>query len=105
MRLYNFVIRPNKPRVGRPPNGTGAIKGSSSIAGTKRKSMNEDEESAKIRQLEETLARLKNGTANAEDVALAGRAANGGIMTTAAAGDHDSNSDSDSSDSSGSDSE
>jgi hypothetical protein len=97
-KLYNFVIRPMKPRVGRPPNGVGSSKpAGGAIAGTKRKSMNEEEETAKIRQLEETLYRLKNGIATADDVATAGRAAaNGGDET---------GSDSDDSDSSGSDSE
>ncbi|KAG8830786.1 hypothetical protein FRC17_004244 [Serendipita sp. 399] len=97
IRLYNFVIRPNKPRVGRPPNGSAANKPAGAIAGTKRKSMNEEEESEKIRQLEATLARLKSGTATAEDLA-ATQPLNG-------MGGDDSGSDSDSSDSSGSDSE
>ncbi|KAG8834592.1 hypothetical protein FS842_000951 [Serendipita sp. 407] len=96
IRLYNFVIRPNKPRVGRPPNGSASSKPTGAIAGTKRKSMNEEEESEKIRQLEATLARLKNGTATIEDLQAVEQPVNGG---------DDSGSDSDSSDSSGSDSE
>lgn len=60
--------------------------------------MNEDEETAKIRQLEETLARLKSGKQTAEDVAIAQSALGHGP------GD-DSDSDSDSTGSSGSDSE
>lgn len=103
-RLYNFVIRPNKPRVGRPPNGSSSSKALGvvgQVAGTKRKSMNEEEESEKIRQLEATLQRLKNGQATAEDVMTASQM-NG--MTTGGGGD-ESGSESDSSDSSGSDSE
>lgn len=101
MRLYNFVIRPSKPRVGRPPNGSGLSKsGSGVVAGTKRKSMNEEEETAKIKHLEETLARLKSGTATEADVMVAQAQVNGGVGV----GD-DSQSDSDASDSSGSDSE
>lgn len=102
MRLYNFVIRPSKPRVGRPPNGSGLSKsGSGVVAGTKRKSMNEEEESAKIKQLEETLARLKNGTATADDLNNAARAQENARGVAA----DNSDSDSDASDSSGSDSE
>lgn len=64
MRLYKFVIRPSKPRVGRSPNGSGLSKrGSSVFTGTKRRRLDEEEESAKIKQLEENLARLKNVTA------------------------------------------
>jgi len=66
------------------------------VAGTKRKSMNEDEETAKIRQLEETLQRLKSGVATADDMETARAQANGG---------DDSGSETGSSDSSGSDSE
>jgi hypothetical protein len=102
MRLYNFVIRPSKPRVGRPPNGSGLSKaGSGVVAGTKRKSMNEEEETAKIKQLEETLARLKNGSATADDFANVARAQENDRSVAGV----NSDSDSDASDSSGSDSE
>ena len=102
IRLYNFVIRPYKPRVGRPPGGSGSSKsmGANQVAGTKRKSMNEDEETAKIRQLEETLERLKNGSATIDDMEAARMQMNG----TGGGGD-ETDTQTGSSDSSGSDSE
>jgi hypothetical protein len=63
--------------------------------------MNEEEETAKIKQLEETLARLKNGSATADDLANVARAQE----NDRSAGGVNSDSDSDASDSSGSDSE
>lgn len=75
--------------------------GANQVAGTKRKSMNEEEETAKIRQLEETLLRLKNGSATAEDLAAARVGMDGPGNGDSSGGGSDSGS----SDSSGSDSE
>ncbi|EIW64876.1 Bromodomain-containing protein [Trametes versicolor FP-101664 SS1] len=62
-KLYNFVIRPLKPPVKRPRTGKGTGTG-----GLKRKSMDEDVETKKIRALEEKLKSFEQG----------GRASGGG---------------------------
>jgi len=89
MKLYNFVIRPMRPpppKRNRPGKGTGT-------GGLKRKSMDEDVEAEKIRQLEQRMALFDQGA--------------NGVVPPAAARAHDSDhsSDSSSDDSSGSDSE
>jgi len=95
-KLYNFVIRPQLrttvPKRSRTGKGTGT-------GGLKRKSMDEDVEAEKIRQLEARMALFENPD---------GTAAAGAGVAQAAAGGHDSDRSSDSSDgsdSSGSDSE
>nr|VWO96631.1 Histone acetyltransferase [Ganoderma boninense] len=55
-KLYNFVIRPMKPPVKRPRTGKGTGTG-----GLKRKSMDEDVETKKIRALEEKLKSFEQG--------------------------------------------
>ncbi|KAH9890905.1 Bromodomain-containing protein [Cubamyces lactineus] len=55
-KLYNFVIRPLKPPVKRPRTGKGTGTG-----GLKRKSMDEDVETKKIRALEEKLKSFEQG--------------------------------------------
>ncbi|KAH9853195.1 Bromodomain-containing protein [Lenzites betulinus] len=62
-KLYNFVIRPLRPPVKRPRTGKGTGTG-----GLKRKSMDEDVETKKIRALEERLKSFEQG----------GRASGGG---------------------------
>ena len=89
-KLYNFVIRPMKPPVKRPRTGKGTGTG-----GLKRKSMDEDVESKKIRALEEKLKSFENG----------GRASGGGNNGAAAADMSDHSSESSSDESSASDSE
>ncbi|RDX56080.1 Bromodomain-containing protein [Lentinus brumalis] len=89
-KLYNFVIRPMKPPVKRPRTGKGTGTG-----GLKRKSMDEDVESKKIRALEEKLKSFENG----------GRASGGGSNGAAAAEMSDHSSESSSDESSASDSE
>ncbi|RPD81791.1 Bromodomain-containing protein [Lentinus tigrinus ALCF2SS1-7] len=89
-KLYNFVIRPMKPPVKRPRTGKGTGTG-----GLKRKSMDEDVESKKIRALEEKLKSFENG----------GRASGGGSNGAAAADMSDHSSESSSDESSASDSE
>ncbi|THV05961.1 Bromodomain-containing protein [Dendrothele bispora CBS 962.96] len=89
MKLYNFVIRPMRPQPpkrNRPGKGTGT-------GGLKRKSMDEDVEAEKIRQLEQRMALFDQGA--------------NGVAAPAAARAHDSDhsSDSSSDDSSGSDSD
>ncbi|KAF5382911.1 hypothetical protein D9757_006322 [Collybiopsis confluens] len=87
-KLYNVVIRPMKappPKRNRPGKGTGT-------GGLKRKSMDEDVEAEKIRQLEQRMALFEQG-------------ANGAAPSAARAHDSDRSSDSSSDDSSGSDSE
>ncbi|KAL0575026.1 transcription initiation at TATA-containing promoter protein [Marasmius crinis-equi] len=87
-KLYNFVIRPMKPpppKRNRPGKGTGT-------GGLKRKSMDEDVEAAKIRQLEERMALFEQKAGGASSAAQHHQ------------GGHSSDSSSDS-DSSGSDSE
>ncbi|KAI0757215.1 Bromodomain-containing protein [Daedaleopsis nitida] len=69
-KLYNFVIRPMKPPVKRPRTGKGTGTG-----GLKRKSMDEDVETKKIRALEEKLKSFEQG----------GRSSGGGANGTAAA--------------------
>ncbi|KAF5368460.1 hypothetical protein D9758_002376 [Tetrapyrgos nigripes] len=89
MKLYNFVIRPMRPQPpkrNRPGKGTGT-------GGLKRKSMDEDVEAEKIRQLEQRMALFDQG-ANGISAPVASRAH-----------DSDQSSDSSSDDSSGSDSE
>lgn len=85
-RLYNVVIRPMKappPKRNRPGKGTGT-------GGLKRKSMDEDVEAEKIRQLEQRMALFDNAN---------------GAVPAVRAHDSDRSSDSSSDDSSGSDSE
>ncbi|KAJ3828487.1 hypothetical protein F5880DRAFT_1608389 [Lentinula raphanica] len=87
-RLYNVVVRPLKaapPKRSRPGKGTGT-------GGLKRKSMDEEVEAEKIRQLEQRMALFDQG-------------ANGAVPSGAHAHDSDRSSDSSSDDSSGSDSE
>ncbi|KAJ3794041.1 Bromodomain-containing protein [Lentinula aff. detonsa] len=87
-RLYNVVVRPLKaapPKRNRPGKGTGT-------GGLKRKSMDEEVEAEKIRQLEQRMALFDQG-------------ANGAAPSGARAHDSDRSSDSSSDDSSGSDSE
>ncbi|KAJ3750110.1 Bromodomain-containing protein [Lentinula detonsa] len=87
-RLYNVVVRPLKaapPKRNRPGKGTGT-------GGLKRKSMDEEVEAEKIRQLEQRMALFDQG-------------ANGSVPSGARAHDSDRSSDSSSDDSSGSDSE
>ncbi|KAJ4476755.1 bromodomain-containing protein [Lentinula aciculospora] len=87
-RLYNVVVRPMKaapPKRNRPGKGTGT-------GGLKRKSMDEEVEAEKIRQLEQRMAMFDQG-------------ANGAAPPGARAHDSDRSSDSSSDDSSGSDSE
>ena len=55
-KLYNFVIRPLKPPVKRPRTGKGTGTG-----GLKRKSMDEDVETKKIRALKEKLKSFEQG--------------------------------------------
>lgn len=90
-KLYNFVIRPTRqPATKRSRTGKGTGTG-----GLKRKSMDEDVEAEKIRQLEERMALFDKG-------------AGGAPVPTTARRDDDSDHSSDSSgesDSSGSDSE
>ncbi|KAF9535567.1 Bromodomain-containing protein [Crepidotus variabilis] len=86
-KLYNYVLRPLRqpaqPKRSRQGKGTGT-------GGLKRKSMDEEKEAEKIRQLEERMALFENG----------------GVAPTARPDDSDRSSDSSSgSDSSGSDSE
>ncbi|TBU49725.1 Bromodomain-containing protein [Dichomitus squalens] len=90
-KLYNFVIRPMKPPVKRPRTGKGTGTG-----GLKRKSMDEDVETKKIRALEEKLKSFEQG----------GRTS-GGTTNGAAAGDmsEHSSAESSSDESSASDSE
>ena len=88
-KLYNFVIRPLKPPVKRPRTGKGTGTG-----GLKRKSMDEDVETKKIRALEERLKAFDNPSGS---VASNGAAAE-------AASDH-SSAESSSDESSASDSE
>ncbi|ESK98428.1 transcription regulator [Moniliophthora roreri MCA 2997] len=60
-KLYNFVIRPLKtapPKRSRPGKGTGT-------GGLKRKSMDEDVEAEKIRQLEQRMALFEQGPSSA----------------------------------------
>ena len=58
MKLYNFVLRPLRPPVKRNRTGTGTGTG-----GLKRKSMDEDVEAEKIRQLEERMRLFDGGGA------------------------------------------
>ena len=60
MKLYNFVLRPLRPSVKRNRTGTGTGTG-----GLKRKSMDEDVEAEKIRQLEERMRLFDGGAAPA----------------------------------------
>ncbi|KIK71261.1 hypothetical protein GYMLUDRAFT_976433 [Collybiopsis luxurians FD-317 M1] len=86
-KLYNVVIRPMKappPKRNRPGKGTGT-------GGLKRKSMDEDVEAEKIRQLEQRMALFEQGA--------------NGSTPAARAHDSDHSSDDSSDDSSGSDSE
>ncbi|KAI0762781.1 Bromodomain-containing protein [Fomes fomentarius] len=69
-KLYNFVIRPMKPPVKRPRTGKGTGTG-----GLKRKSMDEEVETKKIRALEERLKSFDQG----------GRTSGGGSNGAAAA--------------------
>ena len=70
-KLYNFVIRPMRPPPPkRPRTGKGTGTG-----GLKRKSMDEDVETKKIRALEEKLKSFEQG----------GRASNGGTNGAATA--------------------
>ncbi|KAI0824137.1 Bromodomain-containing protein [Trametes gibbosa] len=90
-KLYNFVIRPLKPPVKRPRTGKGTGTG-----GLKRKSMDEDVETKKIRALEERLKSFEQG----------GRASGGGANGGAAAEESEhSSAESSSDESSASDSE
>ncbi|KAJ3872123.1 hypothetical protein F5051DRAFT_445486 [Lentinula edodes] len=87
-RLYNVVVRPLKaapPKRNRPGKGTGT-------GGLKRKSMDEEVEAEKIRQLEQRMRLFDQG-------------ANGAAPSGAHTHDSDRSSDSSSDDSSGSDSE
>ncbi|KAF7784761.1 hypothetical protein Agabi119p4_926 [Agaricus bisporus var. burnettii] len=87
-KLYNFVIRPMRAQPSkrnRPGKGTGT-------GGLKRKSMDEDVEAEKIRQLEQRMALFE-------------QPAGSGLATTTRNVDSDHSSDSSDSDSSGSDSE
>ncbi|KAI0374378.1 Bromodomain-containing protein [Pilatotrama ljubarskyi] len=68
-KLYNFVIRPLKPPVKRPRTGKGTGTG-----GLKRKSMDEDVETKKIRALEEKLKSFEQGGR------VSGGAANGAAL-------------------------
>lgn len=94
-KLYNFVLRPLRTTTtkrNRPGKGTGT-------GGLKRKSMDEDVEAEKIRQLEERMALFEQGTNGA---------GHGSTSAPRAHRDDDSEHSSDSSsasDSSGSDSE
>ena len=67
-KLYNFVIRPLKPA---PPKrsrtGTGTGTG-----GLKRKSMDEDVEAEKIRQLEERMRMFDEGVQPSQPVPVGG---------------------------------
>jgi bromodomain-containing factor 1 len=88
-KLYNFVLRPLRtpaPKRNRSGKGTGT-------GGLKRKSMDEDVEAEKIRQLEERMALFEPG-----------HSAGAGVIRRANESDHSSDSSS-ASDSSGSDSE
>ncbi|KAI0768492.1 Bromodomain-containing protein [Trametes elegans] len=90
-KLYNFVIRPLKPPVKRPRTGKGTGTG-----GLKRKSMDEDVETKKIRALEEKLKSFEQG----------GRASGGATNGTAPAEESEhSSAESSSDESSASDSE
>jgi hypothetical protein len=87
-KLYNFVIRPLRAQPSkrnRPNKGTGT-------GGLKRKSMDEDVEAEKIRQLEQRMALFEQPVGS-------------GPATTTRHVDSDHSSDSSDSDSSGSDSE
>jgi hypothetical protein len=95
-KLYNFVVRPNKVSAASHTTGTKRARTGkgTGTGGLKRKSMDEDVEAAKIRQLEERMALFEQGV-------------NGGPapqVSAAAAADSES-SDSSDSNSSGSDSE
>ncbi|KII93450.1 hypothetical protein PLICRDRAFT_171203 [Plicaturopsis crispa FD-325 SS-3] len=98
-KLYNFVLRPL--RAGGTATGKRARGGTGKGTGTgglKRKSMDEDVEAEKIRQLEERMAMFEQGGSAGSSTAVASRAR--------AADDSEHSSDSSSgSDSSGSDSE
>jgi len=65
-KLYNFVLRPlrnnSQPKRSKPGKGTGT-------GGLKRKSMDEDVEAEKIRQLEERMALFDKGGAGAQRLA------------------------------------
>ena len=93
LKLYNYVLRPQRPKAARPmgrhSSGTGT-------GGIKRKSMDEDVETKKIRALEEKLKSFEQG----------GRTS-GGTTNGAAAGDasEHSSAESSSDESSASDSE
>ncbi|EGO04328.1 hypothetical protein SERLA73DRAFT_68025 [Serpula lacrymans var. lacrymans S7.3] len=93
-KLYNFVLRPLKQQAtkrSRAGKGTGT-------GGLKRKSMDEDVEAEKIRQLEERMRLFEQGTSNVGDL--------GGIGGGRRHDDSEHSSDSSSgSESSGSDSE
>ncbi|KAI0701725.1 Bromodomain-containing protein [Earliella scabrosa] len=61
-KLYNFVIRPLKSPVKRPRTGKGT-----GIRGLKRKSMDEDVETKKIRALKEELKSFEQGGQSSSD--------------------------------------
>ncbi|KAF4572696.1 hypothetical protein EYR36_007206 [Pleurotus pulmonarius] len=66
-KLYNFVLRPlrtSAPKRSRPGKGTGT-------GGLKRKSMDEDVEAEKIRQLERRMALFDQGDSSAAPRAMA----------------------------------
>jgi bromodomain-containing factor 1 len=87
-KLYNFVLRPTRaPPTKRPRAGKGTGTG-----GLKRKSMDEDVEAEKIRQLEERMALFDQGSAPS-------------AVPSGPSGRAESDSDSSSDDSSGSESD
>ncbi|KAK7058255.1 transcription initiation at TATA-containing promoter protein [Paramarasmius palmivorus] len=88
-KLYNFVIRPMKaapPKRNRPGKGTGT-------GGLKRKSMDEDVEAEKIRQLEQRMALFEQGTSGAASAPVAQR--HDSDQSSDSSSDSDSGSDSD----------
>lgn len=93
-KLYNFVLRPLRQPAQKRSRGTGKGTGT---GGLKRKSMDEDVEAEKIRQLEERIALFEQPNSGAVS----------GAPPPAArrADDSEHSSDSSSDDSSGSDSE
>lgn len=91
MKLYNFVLRP----IRNPPKRSRGIGGGT--GGLKRKSMDEDVEAERIRQLEERIALFNNG----DPAAAAAAAGSGAARPMGSAQSSDNSSD----ESSGSESE
>jgi len=86
MKLYNFVLRP----IRNPPKRSRGVGGGT--GGLKRKSMDEDVEAERIRQLEERIA-LFNGEP-ASNTAISANRAGGSAQSSDNSSDESSGSDS-----------